>query len=128
MGTASSSHNSERAGRLRWLWFLPRLAFLLFVGGVALLLWHCGESQLAASTFARALERLAPASEDARARTSDCLEQMVEELRSRGDLAASDSAASAWVAYAEAALGCDDPRHARARKAARRPAVEGAGK
>ena len=39
MGTASSSHNSERAGRLRWLWFLPRLAFLLFVGGVTLLLW-----------------------------------------------------------------------------------------
>lgn len=87
----------------------------------ALLLWHCGESQLAASTFARALDRLAPASEDARARTSDCLEQMVEELRSRGDLAASDSAASAWVAYAEAALDRDDPRHARACVAAGRP-------
>jgi hypothetical protein len=39
MGTASSSHNSESTGRWRWLWILPRLAFMLFVGGVALLLW-----------------------------------------------------------------------------------------
>ena len=29
----------ERFGRWRWLWVLPRLAFILFVGGVALLLW-----------------------------------------------------------------------------------------
>lgn len=29
----------ERISRWRWLWILPRLAFILFVGGVALLLW-----------------------------------------------------------------------------------------
>ena len=29
----------ERTSRWRWLWILPRLAFILFVGGVALLLW-----------------------------------------------------------------------------------------
>ncbi len=29
----------ERTSRWRWLWVLPRLAFVLFVGGVALLLW-----------------------------------------------------------------------------------------
>ncbi len=29
----------ERISRWRWLWVLPRLAFILFVGGVALLLW-----------------------------------------------------------------------------------------
>ncbi len=29
----------ERIGRWRWLWILPRLAFILFVGGVAVLLW-----------------------------------------------------------------------------------------
>lgn len=29
----------ERARRWRWLWILPRLAFVLFVGGVGLLLW-----------------------------------------------------------------------------------------
>jgi two-component system sensor histidine kinase DctS len=30
---------SERTSRWRWLWVLPRLAFVLFVGGVGLLLW-----------------------------------------------------------------------------------------
>jgi two-component system sensor histidine kinase DctS len=30
---------TERYGRWRWLWILPRLAFILFVGGVGLLLW-----------------------------------------------------------------------------------------
>ncbi len=29
----------ERTSRWRWLWILPRLAFVLFVGGVGLLLW-----------------------------------------------------------------------------------------
>jgi two-component system sensor histidine kinase DctS len=29
----------ERTSRWRWLWILPRLAFILFVGGVAMLLW-----------------------------------------------------------------------------------------
>ena len=29
----------ERTSRWRWLWVLPRLAFVLFVGGVGLLLW-----------------------------------------------------------------------------------------
>ncbi|MCK9389658.1 MAG: PAS domain S-box protein [Sulfuritalea sp.] len=33
------SFSSKRASRWRWLWILPRLAFILFVGGVALLLW-----------------------------------------------------------------------------------------
>ena len=33
------SFSAKRASRWRWLWILPRLAFILFVGGVALLLW-----------------------------------------------------------------------------------------
>lgn len=37
MPTPSSS--GERTSRWRWLWILPRLAFILFVGGVGLLLW-----------------------------------------------------------------------------------------
>ncbi len=32
-------HSTERIARWRWLWVLPRLAFILFVGGVGLLLW-----------------------------------------------------------------------------------------
>ncbi len=39
MGSSPSSSSGERLGRWRWLWVLPRLAFILFVGGVALLLW-----------------------------------------------------------------------------------------
>jgi two-component system sensor histidine kinase DctS len=39
MGSSQSSSSGERLGRWRWLWILPRLAFILFVGGVALLLW-----------------------------------------------------------------------------------------
>ena len=39
MGLAQPSTLGERLGRWRWLWILPRLAFILFVGGVALLLW-----------------------------------------------------------------------------------------
>ena len=39
MGFSPSSSSGERLGRWRWLWVLPRLAFILFVGGVALLLW-----------------------------------------------------------------------------------------
>ena len=34
-----SPGSTERTGRWRWLWVLPRLAFILFVGGVGLLLW-----------------------------------------------------------------------------------------
>lgn len=30
---------SERTGRWRWVWILPRLAFILFIGGVGMLLW-----------------------------------------------------------------------------------------
>ena len=33
------SASAERVSRWRWIWILPRLAFILFVGGVALLLW-----------------------------------------------------------------------------------------
>ena len=40
MGTLVSAGTSERTGRWRWVWILPRLAFLLFVGGVGLLLWN----------------------------------------------------------------------------------------
>jgi two-component system sensor histidine kinase DctS len=39
MRFAPTSSARERLGRWRWLWVLPRLAFILFVGGVALLLW-----------------------------------------------------------------------------------------
>jgi two-component system sensor histidine kinase DctS len=39
MESSASSPSRERLGRWRWLWILPRLAFILFVGGVALLLW-----------------------------------------------------------------------------------------
>jgi two-component system sensor histidine kinase DctS len=39
MGYSTSSPSGERINRWRWLWILPRLAFILFVGGVALLLW-----------------------------------------------------------------------------------------
>jgi two-component system sensor histidine kinase DctS len=39
MGPVVSNLNLERTSRWRWLWVLPRLAFLLFVGGVGLLLW-----------------------------------------------------------------------------------------
>jgi two-component system sensor histidine kinase DctS len=39
MGSSPSPSSGERFGRWRWLWILPRLAFILFVGGVALLLW-----------------------------------------------------------------------------------------
>lgn len=39
MQVIANSQTPERARRLRWLWILPRLAFILFVGGVALLLW-----------------------------------------------------------------------------------------
>lgn len=34
----------ERTSRWRWLWVLPRLAFVLFVGGVGLLLWMSDQS------------------------------------------------------------------------------------
>lgn len=37
MGKSPSA--TERSSRSRWLWILPRLAFLLFVGGVGVLLW-----------------------------------------------------------------------------------------
>jgi two-component system sensor histidine kinase DctS len=39
MGLLTPSASKERISRWRWLWILPRLAFILFVGGVALLLW-----------------------------------------------------------------------------------------
>lgn len=39
MGPLTPSTSAERVSRWRWLWVLPRLAFILFVGGVALLLW-----------------------------------------------------------------------------------------
>lgn len=39
MNLSPHSPLPERASRWRWLWVLPRLAFVLFVGGVALLLW-----------------------------------------------------------------------------------------
>ena len=39
MEPATQAPASERTRRGRWLWILPRLAFILFVGGVALLLW-----------------------------------------------------------------------------------------
>lgn len=39
MESSGSPGSTERTGRWRWLWILPRLAFILFVGGVGLLLW-----------------------------------------------------------------------------------------
>jgi two-component system, LuxR family, sensor histidine kinase DctS len=39
MEPSTLSPSAERIRRWRWLWILPRLAFILFVGGVALLLW-----------------------------------------------------------------------------------------
>lgn len=39
MESQGSPGSTERTGRWRWLWVLPRLAFILFVGGVGLLLW-----------------------------------------------------------------------------------------
>jgi two-component system sensor histidine kinase DctS len=39
MEPSTSVPSGERISRWRWLWILPRLAFILFVGGVALLLW-----------------------------------------------------------------------------------------
>ena len=39
MGLSTALPSGERISRWRWLWILPRLAFILFVGGVALLLW-----------------------------------------------------------------------------------------
>lgn len=39
MEKARTPPSTERVSRWRWLWILPRLAFILFVGGVALLLW-----------------------------------------------------------------------------------------
>jgi two-component system sensor histidine kinase DctS len=39
MSSPTESPSAERISRWRWLWILPRLAFVLFVGGVALLLW-----------------------------------------------------------------------------------------
>jgi two-component system sensor histidine kinase DctS len=39
MASSTASPSVERFGRWRWLWVLPRLAFILFIGGVALLLW-----------------------------------------------------------------------------------------
>jgi two-component system sensor histidine kinase DctS len=39
MEHSTQSPASDRVRRWRWLWILPRLAFILFVGGVALLLW-----------------------------------------------------------------------------------------
>lgn len=39
MALSTTSSSPERISRWRWLWVLPRLAFILFVGGVALLLW-----------------------------------------------------------------------------------------
>ena len=39
MESSAPQPSAERSGRWRWLWILPRLAFILFIGGVALLLW-----------------------------------------------------------------------------------------
>jgi len=39
MGSTTTAVSGERINRWHWLWILPRLAFILFVGGVALLLW-----------------------------------------------------------------------------------------
>ena len=39
MASPSASPSPERINRWRRLWVLPRLAFILFIGGVALLLW-----------------------------------------------------------------------------------------
>lgn len=39
MNLVRPTPSPERASRWRWLWVLPRLAFVLFVGGVGLLLW-----------------------------------------------------------------------------------------
>ena len=39
MNLGPPTYSPERTSRWRWLWVLPRLAFVLFVGGVGLLLW-----------------------------------------------------------------------------------------
>jgi len=39
MEPSTPSPAKKRVSRWRWLWILPRLAFILFVGGVTLLLW-----------------------------------------------------------------------------------------
>ncbi len=39
MNLGPPTSSPERTSRWRWLWVLPRLAFVLFVGGVGLLLW-----------------------------------------------------------------------------------------
>ncbi len=39
MEPIASGLTPERTSRWRWLWILPRLAFILFVGAVAMLLW-----------------------------------------------------------------------------------------
>ena len=39
MASFHPAGTAERTGRWRWLWVLPRLAFILFVSGVGLLLW-----------------------------------------------------------------------------------------
>ncbi|MEI8164088.1 MAG: PAS domain S-box protein [Betaproteobacteria bacterium] len=39
METSTPTPSAERISRWRWVWVLSRLAFILFVGGVVLLLW-----------------------------------------------------------------------------------------
>lgn len=48
----------DKPSRGRWLWWLPRLAFLLFVGGVGLLLWiseHADQDERRASLISDVL-------------------------------------------------------------------------
>lgn len=44
METSKHAPPNEHIARWHWLWVLPRLAFVLFVGGVALLLWMSDQS------------------------------------------------------------------------------------